>query len=145
MSTRSLFSVLCFSLLDEHRPATATAAAAMPHLSLTHNVAAAPPAADVDVAKALSKAVAEALGKPEQYVAVEVSRKVLLFGGSPKPAATALLSSIGKIDLEHNTLVSKAVAVALDGLAIPADRVYIRYLDVARENWGWNGKTFANQ
>ena len=42
--------------------------------------------------------------------------------------------------------MSGAVATLLQAHAgMPSDRVYITFTDVERANWGWKGKTFANQ
>ena len=113
----------------------------MPHLSVT---LALPVVPTPEVLRALSAGVSEAIGKPEAYVAVDVSSKMMLFAGTSEPAACCHLSSIGKIDLEHNSAVSTAVANALAPLGIPSDRVYVGFTDFARENWGFRGATFAN-
>ena len=118
----------------------------MPLITLTTNVSLAPDKQGA-LAKALSEALAKALDKPEAYVAVRVTAGAcVLFGGDAGPAAIASVRSIGKIDVGSNTVVSGAVAGVLEEYGgVPSDRVYITFTDVARENWGWKGKTFANQ
>ena len=51
--------------------------------------------------KELSAAVAASLGKPEQYVMVQVIPSVpMMFGGSDAPCASAFFLSIGKMGPE---------------------------------------------
>ena len=117
----------------------------MPLITVDTNVAL-PPDTAAKCAKALSESLAAALGKPEAYVAVRLNPGAcVLFGGTADPAAICAVSSIGAIDVDHNTAVSAAVADTLGQAGIDSARIYITFTDVERANWGWKGKTFANQ
>lgn len=96
--------------------------------------------------KQLSKAVSEAIQKPEQYVMVAVNdSRPLIFAGTTDPCAMCQVTSIGNIDLEHNTKVSAAMADALNAVCgISKERYYCSFTDFARENMGFKGATFAN-
>ncbi|MFP4680893.1 MAG: phenylpyruvate tautomerase MIF-related protein [Chitinispirillaceae bacterium] len=92
----------------------------------------------------LSTAVAESLNKPEKFVMVTIEERAILMSGSTAPAAFASLSSIGGINGEANKAFSEKLCSLLkDRLGIEQERVYINFSDVERENWGWNGSTFA--
>ena len=118
----------------------------MPLIVVNTNVQLPPDKAGA-LAKAISEALAAALGKPEAFVAVQLNGGAcVLFGGTADPAAICQVSSIGKIDVDHNTTASGVVSGVLQEHAgVDPARCYITFTDVERANWGWQGKTFANQ
>ena len=92
----------------------------------------------------LSKAVAETIGKPEQYVMVTASQTAMLMSGKSGDAAFVDLRSIGGLSDEVNRKLSQQVCKLLrDSLGISPDRVYLNFTDVEAGNWGWNGSTFG--
>ena len=92
----------------------------------------------------LSKAVAETIGKPEQYVMVSASPAAMLMSGKPGDGAFVDLRSIGGLSDEVNRKLSQQVCRLLkDSLGIFPDRVYLNFTDVDAGNWGWNGSTFG--
>ncbi|XP_034037179.1 macrophage migration inhibitory factor-like [Thalassophryne amazonica] len=74
-----------------------------------------------------SETLAEAMGKPLQYIAVQVNAdQKLLFGGKADPCALCSLHSIGKITRSSNKTYSKILCDLLQKhLHISADRIYI--------------------
>ena len=104
--------------------------------------------ADVDgeaLLRSGSRLVAEHLGKPEEFIMVSWGRGPLLFGGSDAPAAFVELRSIGGLDLETNDGLARALCALLEEAAgIPPARTFLNFADVARSDWGWDGKTFAS-
>mmetsp|Transcript_14584 Transcript_14584/g.30191 ORF Transcript_14584/g.30191 Transcript_14584/m.30191 type:complete len:97 (-) Transcript_14584:56-346(-) len=93
---------------------------------------------------AASKALAAGLGKPESYVAICVEDgKDMIWGGDDTPCALGCLYSLGGINNENNKKVSAELAKLLGEFGIPADKIYINFFDVPRENCGYNGSTFA--
>ena len=93
---------------------------------------------------ALSRIVAEAIGKPEDYVMVTVSQAAMLMSGKPGDRAFVDLRSIGGLSDEVNRKLSQQVCKLLKGsLGISPDRVYLSFTDVEAGNWGWNGSTFG--
>ena len=96
------------------------------------------------VLAALSKIVAGAIGKPEQYVMVTVSQSAILMSGQDDGAAFADVRSIGGLTGEVNRKLTEQVCKLMnDSLGIPPDRVYINFTDVKAGNWGWDGNTFG--
>ena len=92
----------------------------------------------------LSKAVAETIGKPEQYVMVTVSQAGMLMSGKPGDGAFVDLRSIGGLSDEVNRKLSQQVCRLLkDSLGISPDRVYLNCTNVDAGNWGWNRSTFG--
>ena len=92
----------------------------------------------------LSKAVAETIGKPEQYVMVSVSQAAMLMSGNPGEAAFLDIRSIGGLSDDVNRRLSQKVCKFLhDSLGIPQNRIYLNFTDVQATNWGWNGSTFG--
>lgn len=94
--------------------------------------------------RAASRTVVAATGKPESYVAVCVHDGAdLLWGGSDAPAAIGCLYSIGAVNKENNGRLMRELGALLGEAGMPADRTYVNFFDVPRENVGWNGATFA--
>jgi phenylpyruvate tautomerase len=93
---------------------------------------------------ALSKAVAGAIGKPEQYVMVTASQSAVLMSGKAGDAAFVDIRSIGGLNGDTNRKLSQQICKLLkDALGIAPDRVYLNFTDVEPGNWGWNGSTFG--
>lgn len=91
-----------------------------------------------------SKAVASSLSKPESYVAVHVQDKQdVIWGGSDEPCALCKVFSLGSINLANNKKLTEEVSKLLADFDIPANRIYINFFDIPRENCGYNGATFA--
>eukprot|EP00249_Psilotum_nudum_P027519 c35293_g1_i1 orf=333-680(-) len=97
-----------------------------------------------DVLKDASKTVARLLSKPEQYVMVLLRGGVpMSYAGTEEPAAYGELLSIGGLDPATNKKLSAAIAEILESkLAVPKSRFYIKFNDVKRSDFGWNGSTF---
>jgi len=92
----------------------------------------------------LSKTVAEAIGKPEQYVMVASSQAAMQMSGSSGDAAFVDVRSIGGLTGVVNRKLSQKVCQLLhDSLGIPQDRIYLNFTDVQASHWGWNGNTFG--
>jgi phenylpyruvate tautomerase PptA (4-oxalocrotonate tautomerase family) len=92
----------------------------------------------------LSKVVAGAVGKPEQYVMITVSHSATLMSGKAGEAAFVDIRSIGGLNDETNRKLSQQICKLLkDSLGIAPDRVYLNFTDVEAGNWGWNGSTFG--
>jgi len=93
---------------------------------------------------ALSKAVASATGKPEQYVMVTVTQLAMLMSGNAGEAAFVDVRGIGGLNGETNRKLSQQICTLLkDSLGIAPDRVYLNFTQVEAGNWGWNGSTFG--
>ena len=97
-----------------------------------------------DLLKDLSGAVAETIGKPEQYVMVVAEKADLLMSGNGGDAAYVEVKSIGGLNREVNHELTMKICILLeDHLDIPADRVYVTFHSVERDHWGWNKATFG--
>ena len=93
---------------------------------------------------ALSKAVASATGKPEQYVMITVSHSAILMSGQAGDAAFVDVRGIGGLNGDTNRKLSQQICKLLkDSLGIAPDRVYLNFTEVEAGNWGWNGSTFG--
>jgi phenylpyruvate tautomerase len=93
---------------------------------------------------ALSKAVAETVGKPERYVMVSVSRAEMLMSGSAGDAVFGEVRSIGGLNPTVNRALSEKVSrIVHEFLGVKPDRVYLNFSDVKPDDWGWNGGTFG--
>ena len=91
-------------------------------------------------------AVAQALSKPEAYVAICVTDNCdgMSFGGTMDPCAVGCVYSIGQINQENNAALTAAVSVLLEKHGgVANNRIYINFFDVPRANCGWSGRTFA--
>ncbi|MEN6428010.1 MAG: phenylpyruvate tautomerase MIF-related protein [Phycisphaerales bacterium] len=97
------------------------------------------------LAGALSRLVAEGTGKPEQYVMACVRDKVAMaMSGQAGPSALVTIKAIGGLSKAVNQgLAGKISQMLQKELALPADRVYVTFQELAATHWAWNGKTFG--
>lgn len=90
-----------------------------------------------------SATVAQALGKPESYVMVEVSdNRAMMFAGSEVPLAFLEMKSLGLSSDQTAELSATLCALMQQELAINADRIYIEFAAPERAMFGWNKGTF---
>eukprot|EP00894_Picocystis_sp_ML_P004323 jgi/Pico_ML_1/54840/g699.t1 len=115
----------------------------MPTLNVTTNVPVDRVAAS-DLVAALSKAVAELVGKPEAYVMVSLKPDTAMcFAGNEEPCAFGELISIGAIGGEKNKSISSGLSrILVEKLAVPPNRFYLKFYDVERSDFGYNATTF---
>lgn len=93
--------------------------------------------------KKVSRAVAQHLGKPEQYMMVCLeAERPMVFAGTSEPAAFMDLKAIGLPANKTAQLAALLCDVATTELGVPKERVYINFTDVPANLWGWNGETF---
>ena len=93
---------------------------------------------------ALSKTIALAVGKPENYVMVTCSHSTILMSGKNGDAAFVDIRSIGGLNDNVNRKLSQQVCQLLkDSLGVAPDRVYLNFTNLEAGNWGWNGDTFG--
>jgi len=97
------------------------------------------------LAQTLSALAAEGIGKPEQYVMACVRDKVAMtMSGTAGPAALVTIKSIGGLSKAVNqTLANRISQVLQDELAVPKERIYLTFEELASTNWAWNGNTFG--
>jgi phenylpyruvate tautomerase PptA (4-oxalocrotonate tautomerase family) len=97
------------------------------------------------LAQTLSSLAAEGVGKPERYVMACVRDRVAMtMSGGSDACALVTIKSIGGLTKAVNQAVSARIAQTLqDELAIPPDRVYITFEELAPTHWGFNGNTFG--
>ncbi|MDJ0832646.1 MAG: phenylpyruvate tautomerase MIF-related protein [Gammaproteobacteria bacterium] len=112
----------------------------MPYLSITSNQ---PLDTKSGQLETLSRMLAEALGKPESYVMVELQHNPdMLFAGSNDPLAYCQLKSLG-LQETRTAALSETICNSLHELyAIEPSRIYIEFAAPARPMWGWDKKTF---
>lgn len=114
----------------------------MPYLKIQSNCSIEAPAAKALMQQA-SRLVADELGKPEQYIMIDLEPpRPMLFAGSDAPTAYLELKSIG-LPAAHTASLSASLCGLLhDVLGVAPERVYIEFADAPRAMWGWNGGTF---
>ncbi|KAK7329737.1 hypothetical protein VNO77_23914 [Canavalia gladiata] len=115
----------------------------MPTLNLFTNVPVDTVVAS-DILRDATKAVAKIIGKPESYVMILLNGAVpIAFGGTEEPAAYGELISIGGLGPSVNGKLSSTIAEILQTkLYIDSSRFYIKFYDVQRSFFGFNGSTF---
>ena len=98
-----------------------------------------------ELCEKLSRAAAEAIGKPEAYVQaiIRPGEPAMRHGGADGPAAFVEVRSIGGLGKKANGELSKRVCALLEAAGIPGSRVYLNFVDVPAANWGHDGATFG--
>ena len=113
----------------------------MPRLTVQTNIA--DSKISDELIRQLGAKVAQLLSKPEQYVAVHVlAGQRLFFGGTNEPAALIELVSIGFPQDQTATISKELMTLLEDSLHIKADRMFLKFDDVAGNMMGWNKGTF---
>ena len=114
----------------------------MPYLRIQTNCPVDDKTSDSIIQKA-SRLVSEQLGKPEQYVMVELNGGVAMsFASTLDPCAYLELKSIN-LPEDNTTQLSAALCEFIASeIQVTADRIYIEFANAERHLWGWNNKTF---
>lgn len=93
--------------------------------------------------KKASRAIAQQLGKPEDYMMVCLeAEQPILFAGTSEPAAFLDLKAIGLPMSKTAQLSALLCDLARSDLGVAGERVYINFADIPSHLWGWNGQTF---
>ena len=115
----------------------------MPYVHIQTNATVSEQARERLLAQA-SRIAAETIGKPESYVMVGLSQAAMRMGGKSGPAAFCDVRSIGGLGATVNAALSEKLCGLLEEtLAVPADRVFLTFTEVAADRWGWNRGTFG--
>jgi hypothetical protein len=93
----------------------------------------------------LSRLLAQRFGKPERWVMTSLQAgQTMTFGGTAAPAAFVAVKNVGKMTPDLTEQLSREISDRLaKGLDVPADRVYVEFVDAVGYLWGWNGETFG--
>jgi len=92
----------------------------------------------------LSRAVAQALGKPESYVMVVLEpQRSMLMGASDDPAALVEVRSVGTISPGQATELSGALSAVITKAGVDTRRIYSNFTGVPGAMWGMGGSTFS--
>jgi phenylpyruvate tautomerase len=117
----------------------------MPLIQLETTCDLSDPSKKESVAKGLSRLAAEGIGKPEQYVMTCVEDKAgMTMAGETGPCALVTVKSIGGLNKSVNqTLTGQICQLLQEELAIPTDRIYVTFQELAPTHWGWDRHTFG--
>ena len=93
----------------------------------------------------LSCSLAGAFGKPEKWVMTcLVPGLAMTFGGTSDPSCFAAVKNIGKLTPEKSEALSEELCGRLSrGLGVPADRIYLEFIEAVGHLWGHDVGTFA--
>ncbi len=114
----------------------------MPYFHMTTNVALNPTTCE-KLKNAFGQIVSDIPGKSETWLMVGFTAEsgALYFAGSDAPCAMVEISSYGRIPTAAFDPLTRDVTEAIvKNTAIPADRIYVKYAEVA--HWGLGGENF---
>ena len=94
------------------------------------------------LAKKLGEAITLISGKTERWLMLNFTENApLYFNGSDAPAAMVEVELLGSADnTEYDALTGKLCRLVSEQLAIPSDRIYVKYEEIT--HWGWNNANF---
>lgn len=96
-----------------------------------------------DLLEKMSATVAEALGKPLEYVMAAASPSRISLGNRGGDAALVQVMSIGGLGPSVNGILAASITELLAAeLDLDPERVYVTLTDVPGENWACGGSTF---
>jgi len=114
----------------------------MPYLSIQTNVSV-DDATSAQLLEEASREVSRALNKPEEFFMGAVQANLhMIFGGSREPVAFFELKALGLPGQKTKDLSRILCQMAEHHLKVPKARTYVKFIDVQRGMWGWNGETF---
>ncbi len=91
----------------------------------------------------LGRAISIIPGKSESWLMVGFEDNYDLYfkGNNAAPSAFVEVKIFGSATHSaYNSLTEKICEIMSDNLAIPQDRIYVKYEEVSE--WGWNGSNF---
>ncbi|MFP4663294.1 MAG: phenylpyruvate tautomerase MIF-related protein [Bacteroidales bacterium] len=101
--------------------------------------------ARVQYTKDATNFIAELLDKPEKFIMISLKEQhEMRFAGSTDATAFVQLKSIGLPD-EKDKLIKAICEFTEAHTGIKKERIYTELIDLSRENFGWNGKSFASK
>ena len=96
-----------------------------------------------DTLKTLSSQVANWLEKSENFVQIILQpQQPMTFAGTEQPTAHIRWESLGFGQRSFEELSQLLCRLIQQCLGIPSERIFIRFCEVARSQWGWDGHTF---
>lgn len=96
-----------------------------------------------DLLEKMSATLAEAMGKPLEYVMATASPCRISLGNRSGNAALVQIMSIGGLGQSVNGVLAASITELLAAeLDLDPSRVYITLTDVPGENWACGGSTF---
>ena len=113
----------------------------MPYINTTTNVAI-PKAVEKELAEAYGRNIGLIKGKTENWLMLNFTEKSnMYFAGSEAPAALVEIQIFGRAsDGEYDDLTKATCKLINEKLAIPENRIYVKYGEFDR--WGWNSMNF---
>ncbi|HKK68941.1 MAG TPA: phenylpyruvate tautomerase MIF-related protein [Bacteroidales bacterium] len=99
--------------------------------------------AKVQFTKAATDFISGLLEKPSKFIMISLKdQHEMRFAGSTDATAFIQLRSIGLPD-DNERLISEICRFTEKEINIPAERIYVELIYLKREEFGWNGKSFA--
>ena len=96
-----------------------------------------------EILQKASSLISSHLGKPEKFFMGALEPDVeMIFDGSDSPLAFLELRALGLPGPKTKDLCRELCALVEEKLEISKERVYVKFLDVNRGMWGWNGELF---
>ncbi len=114
----------------------------MPFIEVKTNTAIAKES-ELAIKSEIAKLLAESFpGKTENWLMLDFAENCrMYFSGSDKPCAMVRIALFGHGSGKSFDKMTAGVCSLIESrLAIPADRVYVKYEEVS--HWGWNGGNF---
>ncbi|NNC88928.1 MAG: hypothetical protein HKN82_10770 [Akkermansiaceae bacterium] len=114
----------------------------MPYLKIQTNCQVPGPRQEALLGEA-SRLVSGHLGKDERYFMGALDDgQAMIFAGGSAPLAMVELKALGLPPEKLPDLCAALSGLVQQHLAIPPDRIYVTFQNVARGMWGWNGTLF---
>lgn len=96
-----------------------------------------------DLLEKMSVTLAEALGKPLEYVMASATSSSISLGNRSGDAALVQVMSIGGLGPSVNPVAASSITELLAAeLDLDPSRIYVTFTDVPGENWACGGRTF---
>lgn len=115
----------------------------MPYIRIETNVALSD-SQSRDLFSKTTKSLSQILNKSEEFIQVScLDQCKMAFGNSEDPCIFSQVFSLGLSKDDCPQLAESLTQIFVEVLKLDAKRVYICFGDWPRDQWSWNGRTFA--
>jgi phenylpyruvate tautomerase len=98
-----------------------------------------------DLMKKATGFLAGMMGKPEHVIMVTIKTGMpYLFGGTDEPTAYVQIKAVALVKDKCPEYSKQVCDFLEDEIGVPADRVFIEFIDIDPKIFGFNGSTLAS-
>ncbi|MGM0508023.1 MAG: phenylpyruvate tautomerase MIF-related protein [Fusobacteriota bacterium] len=102
---------------------------------------------EIDLKHGFAKIMEEEIGKPERALMINIEdEKRIYLGGKLDTVSYVEIKLLGKLNIEQKDILTNRIGKLYNEiLNVDSNKIYITFFEMERQDWGFNGKTFASR